>query len=72
MFNRYSSTGRSTLKSSRSSNRKTDHGKGYGVSQESKDKKFRCREGKGYGHYQVECPNFLEKEQELFRYPIQR
>lgn len=28
------------------------------------DRSFKCQECKGFGHYQVECPNYLKKEDE--------
>lgn len=31
-----------------------------------KEKTFKCRECEGYGHFQVECPNFLKKQNKSY------
>ncbi|GAA0151950.1 hypothetical protein LIER_43157 [Lithospermum erythrorhizon] len=34
----------------------------YGAGQPDKPKGIQCRECEGYGHIQVECPNYIKKE----------
>lgn len=46
--------------------KKTEYLKGFGSSQESEDKKIRCTECEGYGHYQAEWPNFLKRKNKSY------
>lgn len=49
-------------KPSRLIGKKPEYERGMVSSQGSRDKRFRCRECEGFGHYQADCPNFLKRQ----------